>query len=60
VHFLGYELGERLYCAYRTERMGARDVRKVFLTDLEAPGTAFEMYHGLATTLRSIRLPQRF
>lgn len=60
VHFLGYELGERLYIAFRTEHLAAREVRRIFETNLEVPGEAFRVYHGLATTLRSIRLPQRF
>jgi hypothetical protein len=59
-HFLGYDLGERLYVAFRSGRMTTAQVRRLFLTDLETPGTAFDQYHRLAMTLRSIRLPARF
>lgn len=59
-HFLGYELGERMYVAFRAGRMTTAQVRRVFLSDFDAPGAAFPLFHRLATTLRSIRLPARF
>ncbi len=60
VHFLGYDLGERLYAAFRTGQVKTATIRKLFQTDFDAPGAAFEPFHRLATTLRSIRLPARF
>ena len=60
VHFLGYELGEHLYLAFKDGRRSPADIRRLFRTDFEAPGKAFEVYHALARALRSIRLPARF
>lgn len=60
VHLIGYELGERLYTAFQDRRFGARDLRRLFRANFEAPGEAFETFHGLALRLRSIRLPARF
>lgn len=60
VHLIGYELGERLYTAFRDRQIGTRDLRRLFRTDFEAPGEAFGTFHGLALRLRSIRLPARF
>jgi hypothetical protein len=60
VHLLGYETGERLYQAFREGRMEASRIQVLFRANLEAPGEAFDLYHGLATSLRSIRLPARF
>lgn len=60
VHFLGYDLGERLYVAFRSGEVPTASVRRLFLTDFDAPGAAFAPFHRLATTLRSIRLPARF
>lgn len=60
VHLLGYEMGERIYCAFRAGTLPAARLRALYRTDLEAPGVAFERFHALATTLRSIRLPARF
>jgi hypothetical protein len=60
VHLLGYELGERIYCAFRSGALPAARLRALYRADLEAPGVAFERFHALATTLRSIRLPARF
>jgi len=59
-HFLGYELGERLYVAFRGGHMSTAQVRRLFMTDFDAPGVGFVAFHRLATTLRSIRLPARF
>jgi hypothetical protein len=60
VHLLGYEMGERLWTAFRAGRIPASSIRDLFLADLEVPGAAFTLWHGLASTLRSIRLPTRF
>ncbi|MBM4397996.1 MAG: ChaN family lipoprotein, partial [Deltaproteobacteria bacterium] len=60
VHFMGYELGERLYVAFRDGRIPVGALRRVFLTDFEQPGRAFEVFQALAASVRSIRLPQRF
>jgi len=60
VHLLGYEIGERLWLAFRGGMLPAREVRDLFLADLEAPGVAFEHWHRLAVGLRSVRPPSRF
>ena len=60
IHYLGYYLGEQLFCAWRDGQVSPKVPRKLFLTDFEAPGVAFEIYHDLAMGLRSIRLPARF
>lgn len=60
VHLIGYEVGERLYIAFRQGRIGAQDLRLLFRTNFESPGEAFKTFHGLALRLRSIRLPARF
>ena len=60
VHYLGYDLGELLFCAWRDGHVPPRVVRRLFATDFEEPGRAFEIYHDLAMDLRSIRLPARF
>ncbi len=60
VHLLGYELGERLWTAFRAGLIPDTTVKDLFLANLEAPGAAFGLWHGLASTLRSIRLPTRF
>ncbi len=60
VHLLGYEIGERLWTAFRAGRIPAARVKTLFRANLEAPGVAFSLWHGLASTLRSIRLPTRF
>lgn len=60
VHFLGYELGERLYTSFREGRTGPAELRRLLRTDLEAPGRAFPVFQALASALFSIRLPARF
>lgn len=60
VHLLGYEMGERVWTAFRSGDFPATRLKELFLANLEAPGAAFDLWHGLATTLRSIRLPSRF
>jgi hypothetical protein len=60
VHFLGYELGERIYGAFKRGKLKAADLRGLLTTSFEEPGRAFELYHALARSLRSIRLPARF
>ncbi len=60
VHLIGYEMGERLYVAFRGGQFSSRDLRRLFRTDFEASGQAFETFHGLALRLRSTRLPARF
>lgn len=60
VHMVGYEVGERLYVAFRERQVGTRDLRRLFRSNFEAPGVAFDTFHALALRLRSIRMPARF
>jgi len=60
IHYLGYYLGEQLFCAWRDGQVSSKVPRKLFLTDFEAPRVAFEIYHDLAMGLCSTKLPARF
>ncbi|HOU54878.1 MAG TPA: ChaN family lipoprotein [Myxococcota bacterium] len=60
VHLLGYEMGERIWVAFRSGSLPVRHIRDLFQADLEAPGVAFDHWHRLAMSLRSVRPPIRF
>lgn len=60
VHFIGYEMGERLYNGFIGGLLSARDIRNLFRTNFEAPGQAFNTFKSLAQRLRSVRMPARF
>lgn len=60
VHMLGYELGERLFVAFREGCFSSKDLKRLFRTDFESQGQAFAIFRDLASRLRSIRLPARF
>jgi hypothetical protein len=60
VHLLGYEMGERIWMAFRIGEFPDTRLQSLFRANLEAPGVAFDLWHGLASSLRSIRLPTRF
>jgi hypothetical protein len=60
VHHLGYELGERLDCAFRDGAMSAADVRRLFRRNFEDPGGAFRIWEKLRETLKGVKVPERF
>lgn len=60
VHLLGYELGERLYVAFKQGRIDRVFIRRIFLSKFEDPNVAFALFYDLARTLRTIKLPIRF
>ncbi|MBP7127172.1 ChaN family lipoprotein [Myxococcota bacterium] len=60
VHLLGYDMGERIWTAFRNGELPVGKIRDLFRADLEAPGVAFDRWHRLAMSLRSVRPPSRF
>ena len=60
VHLIGYELGERVYLAFRSGKLKVHDIRRLFLTNFEEGGRAFEVFRALAMAVRSTRLPAHF
>ncbi|MBS2021733.1 MAG: hypothetical protein JST92_04945, partial [Deltaproteobacteria bacterium] len=58
-HALGYMLGDKLYHALVTGKLGKPAIRELYLDPLEDEGAPFLVYLDLATRLRAVELPER-
>ncbi|MDJ0762499.1 MAG: ChaN family lipoprotein [Myxococcota bacterium] len=58
-HMLGYMLGDRLYYGMTSGVIGKKTIRDLFLTPLNRPNEALDIYFSLSDMVRSVRIPSR-
>ena len=58
-HGLGYMLGDRLYYALLSEKMGKEEIREFFHDPMKAEGEPFEIYCKVLRKMRGVKVPKR-